>query len=88
MVTKFESQDVAFLKNEFSKQGEIGQDLSLYEIEDQIASAIEPKWIFFLVGVSKNNELVPIDIEIQSIVHPWDIFCPSRSNSNINKSIY
>ena len=33
-ITKLESRDVTFLKNNFSKRDEINQDLSLYEIED------------------------------------------------------
>jgi len=33
-ITKFESRDVTFLENEFPKNGEIDQDLSLFELVD------------------------------------------------------
>ena len=34
-VTEFESRDVIFLENEFPKKGEIVQDFSLYEVDEQ-----------------------------------------------------
>lgn len=89
MVTEFELRDVTFLENKFSKQAEIGQDLSLYETEDQTASAIEPKMDSFpSKNISNDNEPVSIDVEIQSIVNPLDIYGLSGSNSNIDKSSY
>ena len=33
-VTKFESQDVVFIKNEFSKLGDVGQDFTLYKTQE------------------------------------------------------
>jgi len=33
-VTKFKSRDVTFLENKFPKKGEIGQHLSLFELEN------------------------------------------------------
>ena len=35
-MTEFESRDITFLENDFPKQGEIGQDLSLYETQDHM----------------------------------------------------
>ena len=34
-VTEFESGDITFLENEFPKRGDVDQDLSLFEMEDQ-----------------------------------------------------
>jgi len=34
-VTEFESRDVIFLENEFPRKGEIGQEFSLYEVEEE-----------------------------------------------------
>ena len=33
-VTEFESRDVTFLENKFSKRGDVDQDLSLFEMKD------------------------------------------------------
>jgi hypothetical protein len=34
-VTKFESRDIIFLENKFSRKGEIVQGFSLYEVDEQ-----------------------------------------------------
>ena len=37
-ITEFESRDITFLENDFPRQGQIGEDLLLYETNDQIVS--------------------------------------------------
>lgn len=65
-VTEFESRDVTFLDNKFPRQGEIAQDLSFYETENQTASAIELEMNFFPSrSISNDNEPISIDVEIR-----------------------
>ena len=58
-ITKFESRDVTFLDNDFPRQGQIGEDLVLYETNDQIVSATQEFDPFSSSGsVLRNDELV------------------------------
>ena len=48
--TEIESRDITFLENDFPRQGQIGEDLLLYETNDQIASASRELDPFFSSG--------------------------------------
>ena len=85
-VTEVESRDVTFIDNDFPKQGEIGQDLSLYETTDQTVSAAEVQ--MDLSGSHFNdNGYVPIFTDTPFVSNPIDIAGPSGSNLSIDKSI-
>ncbi|XP_047261567.1 uncharacterized protein LOC124895166, partial [Capsicum annuum] len=72
MVTEIESCDVTFMENDFTKQGEIGQDISPYETMDQTASSIDIPMNMSGSHVDDNGS-VPISSS------PSDIVSPSRT---------
>ena len=47
-VTEFESRDATFLENEFSRRGDVDQDLNLFEMEDQDDLLYQVKWETFV----------------------------------------
>lgn len=87
IVTKVESHDITFIENDFPKQGEIGQDLSLYEITDQTASATNLQ-IDLSGSHFVGNGSVPIFKDTLSKSNSFDIAGQSGSNLSIDKSIY
>ena len=86
-VTKFGSQDVTFLEKDFPKLRKIGENLLLYETDDQITSTpckLDP---FNSSGSdSRQNELVSNVPQSSPEMDPNLVSGPSKSNIRINES--
>ena len=86
-ITEFESRDVTFLDNDFPRQGQIGEDLLLYETNDQIVSATQEFDPFSSsVSVLRNDELVSKITQTHPRVDPTMLVGSSGSNNEIDES--
>ena len=57
-MTEFESRDVTFIEEDFPKQGEISQDLSLFEVLDQAQ------------GTLNSSGSLREDVDVDLVRHP------------------
>jgi transposase InsO family protein len=86
-ITEFESRDVTFLENDFPRQSEIGQDLSLFETHDQDASAIQIQPDMLPSGSNlDNDEFVSSESQLHPEASPMMIPGLSGSNQGIDES--
>ena len=90
-ITEFESRDVTFLENEFPRQGEINQDLSLFETLDHEGS-LHPSGSFNPNGGDIPHLDTPMDNTNETILTPsgsipYGNHDPSGSQQGLNSQI-